>query len=291
MVYSMTGFGSGEATINGIGYRVELKALNSKGLDLNIKLPAALKSLEAFVRQSLMLLNRGKIDCIIFESASSHHAAAKLNISLLELYFKQISQFAVEKNLSTDGILPALLQMPGVVGDDTPLEPEEAVAGLGEMMEAAISQLNTYRIDEGQSLQKDLRERIATIRSLMADILPFEVARVPRVKERILQTLKQLSAELPADEGRLEIEMVFYADKFDISEERTRLAIHCDYFEQELSDANRMEKGKKLGFIVQEMGREVNTIGSKANDANIQQMVVLMKDEMEKIKEQVSNIL
>jgi uncharacterized protein (TIGR00255 family) len=291
MVYSMTGFGSGEATINGIGYRVELKALNSKGLDLNIKLPAALKSLEAFVRQSLMLLNRGKIDCIISESASSHHAAAKLNISLLELYFDQISQFAIEKNLSTDGILPALLQMPGVVGDDTPLEPEEAVAGLGDMMEAAISQLNIYRSDEGQSLEKDLRERIATIRSLMEDILPFEVARVPRVKDRILQTLKQLSTELPADEGRLEIEMVFYADKFDISEERTRLAIHCDYFEQELSDAGKMEKGKKLGFIVQEMGREVNTIGSKANDANIQQMVVLMKDEMEKIKEQVSNIL
>jgi uncharacterized protein (TIGR00255 family) len=291
MVYSMTGFGSGEATINGIGYRVELKALNSKGLDLNIKLPAALKSLEAFVRQSLMLLNRGKIDCIISESASSHHAAAKLNISLLELYFEQISHFAIEKNLSTDGILPALLQMPGVVGDDTPLEPEEAVAGLGVMMEAAVIQLNVYRNDEGRSLEKDLRERIATIRSLMAEILPYEIARVPRVKERLLQTLKQLSTELPADEGRLEIEMVFYADKFDISEERTRLAIHCDYFEQELSDAGKMEKGKKLGFIVQEMGREVNTIGSKANDANIQQMVVLMKDEMEKIKEQVSNIL
>lgn len=291
MVYSMTGFGSGESTINGIGYRVELKALNSKGLDLNIKLPAALKTLEAFVRQSLMPLNRGKIDCIISESTSGHHAAAKLNTALLESYFEQISRFAIERNLNTNDVLPAILHLPGIVGDDTPIETEEALTGLGEMMQAAISQLNIYRSDEGQSLEKDLRDRIATIRKHMADILPFEEARVPRVKERLQQILKQLSTELPADEGRLEIEMVFYADKFDISEERTRLAIHCDYFEQELSDTSRIEKGKKLGFIVQEMGREVNTIGSKANDANIQQMVVLMKDEMEKIKEQVSNIL
>jgi uncharacterized protein (TIGR00255 family) len=291
MVYSMTGFGAGEASVNGISYKVELKTLNSKGLDITLKLPLALRATEAQARQLLSSMVRGKVECIVTEAGQASSVHDQLNITLLETYYEQVSTFAAARNLSMEGILPALLQMPGIIGDSVLTESEDTWKEMSALLSSAVAKLNLFRQDEGKALADDLLSRVAKLRALLTSIQPFEEARVPRVKERYEQALRQLSSELQADPGRLEMEMIFYVEKLDISEEKVRLGIHCDYFEQELLAEGQIEKGKKLGFMTQEMGREVNTIGSKANDASIQQIVVQMKDEIEKIKEQVSNIL
>lgn len=287
----MTGFGAGEATVNEIRYRVEIRALNSKGLDINLKLPATLRVLEAPLRQQLSQLSRGKIDCTISETPAEGAIIGRLNRPLMQAYYEELREFCADNQLSTDGILQALLHLPEVVSEPTVGDAETLAAAYLEPVQTAIARLNDYRLEEGRALTLFLKERVKEISGLLEKITPLEPLRLQRIRERLSRELAQLQTEWQADANRFEAEMIFYLEKLDISEEKSRLKIHCEYFLKEMLEEKQAEKGKKLGFIAQEMGREVNTIGSKANDAEIQQIVILMKDEIEKIKEQLSNIL
>lgn len=290
MTKSMTGFGKGEATLKNKKITVEIRSLNSKQLDLNLRLPALYRQSEYEIRTlAARRLVRGKVDIYVTVENQQTETPARIDRELFRAYMRQAQEAAeyAEIGVNPDTLAAAVLRMPEVVATETEATTEEEHAALLKAAEAAADRLDAFRAQEGATLIADLLRRVDLIERYKEEVAPYEAARTETVKARILENLAKLGAEV--DRNRLEQEMIFYLEKLDITEEKVRLTNHCNYF-REVARAEEAA-GRKLGFIAQEMGREINTMGSKANETNIQILVVKMKDELEKIKEQVLNIL
>ncbi|MBK0384386.1 YicC family protein [Pedobacter sp. SD-b] len=287
----MTGYGTGIKNLANGKYTVEIKSLNSKFLELNLKLPKAFSDKEFFLRNECSkLLERGKVMLSInAETTDSNLKAATINKDLLKHYFSELQMVAKELGQREDELLSAAINLPEVIKYDESSVSEEEWKLVLEAFYASIDSFQKFRADEGAVLEKDLTERIQTILNLMEMVVKEEPNRVPAIREKLNNMLSDAVGKEKVDQNRLEQELIYYIDKLDITEEKVRLKSHCDYFIETLK--NKDANGKKLGFISQEIGREINTMGSKANDANIQRYVVGMKEELEKIKEQLLNVL
>jgi uncharacterized protein (TIGR00255 family) len=291
MLKSMTGFGRAEQTVGEKTFLVEVKALNGKQFELQVKLPPLLKSYEFDIRNILQEnLGRGTIDCYINIKQNGTTKPVTINTELIKAYYNQIHQLAGELNIDTNSVLSALLRLPEVVSPTNELLSENDFKEFSNVLHAAIKELNEHRMDEGASLEKDLLERIANINAQEEAILELAPNRKTRIREEIVKLLEENVGKENIDNNRMEQELIYYMEKIDIHEEQIRLKQHCEYFREIMNGAEE-GKGKKLSFVLQEIGREINTTGSKAYDADIQKCVVKMKDELEKAKEQVLNVL
>ena len=290
MVKSMTGFGKGEATLQNKRITVEIRSLNSKQLDLSLRLPAIYRQSEYELRNIIArTIQRGKVDVFVSVESQSVETSARINREVFREYLRQMNDTLAFAGIDADydAILPVIMRLPDVVATESEAISEEEHAALIAAAEAAAAQLDAFRTQEGAILIDDLLRRVELIERYRDEVVPFEKARTETIRTRILDNLAKLPVEV--DRNRLEQEMIFYLEKLDITEEKVRLTNHCKYFREVA--AGEEGAGRKLGFIAQEMGREINTMGSKANESNIQILVVKMKDELEKIKEQVLNIL
>lgn len=291
MIKSMTGYGASVKDLESGKFTVEIKALNSKFLELNLKLPKAFSDKEFFLRTECgKLIERGKVMLnIIVENADSSLKAATINKDLLKHYYNELKSVASDLNEQNNNLMALALNLPEVVKYDEQSVSEDEWKIMLETFYKAIDDFQQFRQDEGDTLEKDLIFRIERILELMSMVVKEEPNRVPAIKEKLNTMLADAVGKENIDENRLEQELIYYIDKLDITEEKVRLKSHCDYFIETLK--NKDANGKKLGFISQEIGREINTMGSKANDANLQRYVVGMKEELEKIKEQLLNVL
>lgn len=290
MIKSMTGFGKGEAQYGDKKFRVELRSLNSKQLDLSVKLPGRYRAVEAEVRAIVTReLQRGKVDCFISVEAATAETSAHINREAFKAYLDELREVCDTNLLApdSDALLRAVLRMPDVVTSEEQEVADEELAAIVAATQEAAKQLDAFRVQEGAILIADLLRRIELIEGYRHEVEPFEKARVEVIKSRIRENIEKLGVEV--DNNRLEQEMIYYIEKLDITEEKVRLDNHCRYFREVAAEEEAA--GRKLGFIAQELGREINTMGSKSNEANMQRLVVQMKDELEKIKEQVLNIL
>lgn len=291
MIRSMTGFGRAENTTNGTTVTAELKSLNGKQLDLNLKLSPLIKAYEFEIRDMLQQsLYRGSLDVLINIKQNGATRPMVINIELAKKYYENISTMARELSLPEHDILNALLKLPEVVSPSTEELSVDEWEKVKATLLAAIHDLDQHRQDEGRVLEQDLMRRIENIETYQLQIAEREPVRKEKVRQRLETVLEEWSGSGSVDKNRLEQELIYYIEKLDISEEQVRLENHCRYFKEVLGE-KEITRGKKLNFILQEMGREINTTGSKANDADIQQWVVKMKDELEKAKEQVLNVL
>lgn len=287
----MTGFGRVEQTIGDKTYLVEIKSLNGKQLDINLKIPALIKTHEFDIRNLIQEnLLRGTIECLIVIKQNGTAKPVVINTDLIKAYYQQIETLSKELSIDTNSVLAALLRLPEIVSPSNEVLNENDWKDLKRVIEAAINELNKHRIDEGKSLEKELRLRIKNINEQEERILELEPERRKNMKNELIKLLEENVGKENYDANRLEQELIYYIEKIDIREEQVRLKNHCEYFLTIIGD-NEETKGKKLSFVVQEIGREINTTGSKAYDSAIQKCVVLMKDELEKIKEQTFNIL
>lgn len=290
MIKSMTGFGKGEATFQNKKITVEIRSLNSKQLDLNLRLPSVYRQSEYELRTLIArTVQRGKIDVFVNVESQRVETPARINRELFREYLRQMNDTLAYAGIDADydTLVPAILRMPEVVSAESETVSDEEHAALLSAAEAAAAHLDAFRAQEGAILIADLLRRVDLIEQYKEEVVPFEQARTQTIRARILDNLAQLKVDV--DSNRLEQEMIFYLEKLDITEEKVRLTNHCRYFREVAAGEEGV--GRKLGFIAQEMGREINTMGSKANETNIQILVVKMKDELEKIKEQVLNIL
>lgn len=291
MIKSMTGFGRAEETVDDKTYLVEIKSLNGKQLDINLKIPGLLKTYEFEIRKLLQeKLLRGTIECLIVIKQNGSIKPVVLNTDLIKSYYQQIADLAGDLDIDTNSVLSSLLRLPEVVTPSNEILNDKDWAGLKKVIDAALEALNTHRIKEGKSLDKELRLRIENIHSQEKDILKLEPERRIAMKAGLIQMLEENAGKENYDANRLEQELIFYIEKIDIREEQVRLRNHCEYFLTILDDGEDA-KGKKLSFVIQEIGREINTTGSKAYNSEIQKCVVLMKDDLEKAKEQIFNVL
>ncbi len=291
MLYSMTGFGRAEANIDRRQVVVEIKALNGKQFELMTKLPPIVRNYELDIRNMLNgLLMRGTIDLSISVKQEGASKPMVVNTDLAMFYYQGMKQIADQIGLPTDNIISTLMRMPEVVAPDQDALPAEEWEKVKEVVLIAANNLMEHRRHEGEVLYKDIHSRIANIEQLLEKVIPLEAERTTRVRAKLEQWLEDVVGKQKIDANRLEQEMIYYLERMDISEEKTRLKQHCVYF-HETVDNKDTAIGRKLNFIIQEIGREVNTLGSKANHAEIQQIVINMKDELEKAKEQILNIL
>lgn len=291
MLKSMTGFGRAEQTIHDKTFLVEIKSLNGKQFDLQLRLPPLLKPYEFDIRSMLQEhLIRGTVECNITIKQNGATRPVNINTDLIKAYYQQIDQLANELKIDTNSVLSALLRLPEVVTPANDILEEQEFNEFKNVLIAALNELNLHRAEEGRILEQDLRNRVANIKIQEEAILQFEPNRIKRIREEIVSLLEQHAGAENYDQNRLEQELIYYIEKIDIHEEQVRLRQHCEYFISLLNDPE-VSKGKKLSFMIQEMGREINTTGSKAYDADIQKCVVTMKDELEKAKEQVLNAL
>lgn len=291
MLKSMTGFGKAEQTVNDKTFLVEIKALNGKQFELQLKLPALLRPYEFEIRNLLQEhLIRGTIDCFVNIKQNGTTRPVNINTDLIKAYYKQIDELAKDLSIDTNSVLSALLRLPEVVTPATDVLDENDFTEFKKVLVSALTQLNQHRTDEGAILEKDLVKRIDNIKEQEEAILLLEPNRKIRIVDEINQLLEKNVGKENIDNNRMEQELIYYMEKIDIHEEQIRLRQHCEYFKSILEEAEE-GKGKKLSFILQEIGREINTTGSKAYDADIQKCVVKMKDELEKAKEQVLNVL
>ena len=291
MIISMTGFGKGSASTATKKITVEIKSLNSKQLDLSLRVPGCVREAEPRMRAAATAeLKRGKADLIVSIESVSPDAPAALNIDALRAYKSQIEEASARLGIAEPADWWTLLtRMPEAMRSETPQqETDEEVEAAMLACEEALRNLTLFREQDGKRLSLFFTEKIANIRKLLEEVAPLEAERVPRIRQRLEEQLAKLTG-VEINEGRLEQEMIFYIEKLDIAEEKLRLGSHLDYFLATLH--GEPGQGKKLGFIAQEMGREINTLGSKSNHAGMQQIVVRMKDELEQIKEQVLNVL
>jgi uncharacterized protein (TIGR00255 family) len=287
----MTGFGRAEQTVGEKTFLVEIKALNGKQLELQLKLPPLLKPYEFEIRSILQEnLIRGSIDCYVAIKQNGSSKPVTINTDLIKAYYNQINQLAEELKIDTNSVLSALLRLPEVVSPTNEILNEIDFKEFKKVLSDALLELNNHRILEGASLEKDLLNRIEMIHEQEQAILVFEPNRKTRIKSEIDKLLSEHVGKENIDHNRMEQELIYYMEKIDIHEEQIRLRQHCNYFNDILNDAE-IGKGKKLSFVLQEIGREINTTGSKAYDVDIQKCVVKMKDELEKAKEQVLNVL
>ncbi len=290
MIKSMTGFGKGEATFQNKKITVEIRSLNSKQLDLNLRLPSVYRQSEYELRTLIArTVQRGKVDVFVNVESQRVETPARINRELFREYLRQMNDTLAYAGIDADydTLVPAILRMPEVVSAESETVSDEEHAALLSAAEAAAAHLDAFRAQEGAILIADLLRRVDLIEQYKEEVVPFEQARTQTIRARILDNLAQLKVDV--DSNRLEQEMIFYLEKLDITEEKVRLTNHCRYFREVAAGEEGV--GRKLGFIAQEMGREINTMGSKANETNVQILVVKMKDELEKIKEQVLNIL
>jgi len=291
MLKSMTGFGRSEQTVNEKTFLVEIKSLNGKQFEINLKIPPILKSYEFDVRTMLQeSLLRGSVDCLITIKQNGSAKPVVVNTDLIKAYYKQIALLAEELGIDTNSVLSALLRLPEVVSPSNEILAENDWAELKKVVGSALQELNDHRLEEGRSIETELELRIKNINSQEEEILKLEPVRRQRMKDELIKMLEENVGKENYDPNRLEQELIYYIEKLDITEEQVRLKNHCEYFTSILHDQEE-SKGKKLSFVLQEIGREINTTGSKAYDAAIQKCVVLMKDELEKLKEQILNVL
>ena len=290
MIYSMTGYGRAELCRGSKTVRVELRSLNSKQTDLRLRLSANFQEREAILRKHLLeRLQRGKLEVSI-QLKDQETASVGLNEHMLAAYAERLQAWQEAYHLPKGDILQAILRLPGVVEQAETLLEEGDWELVMDAVNLAIEQFIAFRQMEGKALEEDFLLRVSNIRSLLEQVAPFEAERIERVRKRLMQNLDAYLGRENVDENRFEQEVIFYLEKMDITEEKVRLAQHCDHFLDALR-AEETQKGRKLGFIVQEMGREINTLGAKAYSSDIQRLVVQMKDELEKIKEQIANVL
>jgi uncharacterized protein (TIGR00255 family) len=287
----MTGFGKASGEINSKKISVEVKSLNSKQADINVRMPSFYKEKELPLRSFLnKKLQRGKIELNLYVELLGGQASHQINKELFQKYYADLSDLAIklEEKDKTD-LMAIVSKMPDVLKSEREELDENEWQEIEKVISEAVTNLNEFRSTEGKALAVDLELRINNIVALLKETEQFESARIETIKERISNNLKDAVGEGNVNKERFEQELIYYIEKFDITEEKTRLTTHCNYFTETANSAN--SEGKKLGFISQEMGREINTLGSKANNVDLQKIVVQMKDELEKIKEQVLNIL
>lgn len=292
MLRSMTGFGRAEQTTGEKTFLVEIKALNGKQFELQLKLPPLLKPYEFEIRNMLQEnLIRGTIDCYVNLKQNGTAKPVVINTDLIKAYYAQIKTLAHDLDIDTNAVLSSLLRLPEVVTPSTDVMDKNDFEYFSEVLLIAIKELNNHRSEEGKSLEKDLIQRIENITAEEENILKLVPARKQKIRDEINLLLEENVGKENIDNNRMEQELIYYMEKIDIHEEQIRLRQHCEYFNEIMSGKEEDGKGKKLSFILQEIGREINTTGSKAYDAGIQKCVVTMKDELEKAKEQVLNVL
>ncbi len=286
MIQSMTGFGKASLQLDNRKISVEIKSLNSKGVDLNVRMPSTYREMELGLRNYVATaLERGKIDVAIYLENSTEQTATRVNAAMVRAYMEQLREILPDADATE--LMKMAVRMPDTLKTEREEIDEEEWAQIMSVVKQAVANIQDFRISEGESLEREFLQRIANIRDMMQQVLAMDGDRIVNVKKRLSAALDELKVTL--DENRFEQELIFYLEKYDITEEKVRLENHLDYFTETL--AGKEANGRKLGFITQEMGREINTMGSKSNHAPMQKLVVQMKDELEKIKEQVLNVL
>jgi uncharacterized protein (TIGR00255 family) len=291
MLKSMTGFGRSEQAVGDKTFQVDIKSLNGKQFELQLKLPAFLKPFEFPIRKLISeKLGRGSLDCSISLKGTGNAKPVSINTDLAKAYYRALADLSNELKLDPSNILSTLVKLPEVITPTSDTLTDEEWNQFEKVILAAIDDLDGHRLNEGASLEEDLQLRITNILKHQDEVVKLEPLRQQKIREGLKKLLEEHVGKENYDANRLEQELIYYIEKIDISEEQVRLKNHCDYFRAILAEKED-SKGKKLSFILQEIGREINTTGSKAYDSTIQQCVVLMKDELEKAKEQVLNVL
>lgn len=291
MLKSMTGYGRCEQMVGDKLFLVELRSLNGKQFEVTLKIPQLLKPYEFEVRNILSeKLIRGSVECVITLKQNGAAKPVSINTELAKAYFRPLRELSEELGLDSSHILSTLLKLPEVVNPSTDVLTDQEWTAFQGVLHQAIAEMDNHRLDEGAALEKDLRLRISQIRQYQEEVIRLDPIRKEKVRDQMKKLLEENIGAGKVDENRLEQELIYYIEKMDVTEEQVRLKNHCDYF-LSLLDETDTAKGKKLSFVLQEIGREINTTGSKAYDAGIQKWVVMMKDELEKAKEQVLNVL
>lgn len=286
MIQSMTGFGKAALQLPTKKITVEVKSLNSKGLDLNVRMPSLYREMELGLRNQIALkLERGKVDFSIFIESTAEQTSTKVNVPIVKAYINQLREVYVDADETE--LMKMAVRMPDTMKIERDEIDENDWVQIQTVIEEALQNILNFRRDEGMSLEKEFQLRIGNIRQYMTEALALDPERVQAIKDRLQTAISELKVNV--DENRFEQELIYYLEKLDITEEKVRLTNHLDYFLETINGTEA--NGRKLGFITQEMGREINTMGSKSNHAQMQKLVVQMKDELEKIKEQVLNVL
>jgi uncharacterized protein (TIGR00255 family) len=286
MIQSMTGFGKATLQLPSKKITIEVKSLNSKGLDLNVRMPSLYREMELGLRNQIALkLERGKVDFSIFIESTAEQTTNKVNVPIVKAYISQLRE--VYADADETELMKMAVRMPDTMKIERDEIDENDWIQIQTVIEEALQNILTFRKDEGQSLENEFQLRIGNIRQYMNEALALDPERVQAIKDRLQTAIAELKVNV--DENRFEQELIYYLEKLDITEEKVRLTNHLDYFLETINGTEA--NGRKLGFITQEMGREINTMGSKSNHAQMQKLVVQMKDELEKIKEQVLNVL
>lgn len=291
MIQSMTGFGKATCEYGNKKIVVEIKSLNSKQLDLSTRISGLYREKDIEIRTELsQQLERGKIDFALYVDSSGKESVSQINQSVLMAYYEQIKQISTNLNIDVPvNWFDVLLRLPDALKTDTVEMDENEWVEIKSAVNQAIEQLKEFRIQEGKSLENVFLTKINHIAELLDQVAPFENERIEKIKVKLEENLQSISDKISYDKNRLEQELIFYIEKLDVNEEKVRLKTHLDYFIETMN--HEKSPGKKLGFIAQEIGREVNTLGSKSNHSEMQKIVVLMKDELEQIKEQILNVL
>jgi len=291
MIRSMTGYGKAECLLPDKKLTIEIKSLNSKQMDTNTRLPSLYKEKELEIRQLISSeLERGKVECSFYYELSEDAGSGTINEAVVKSYYNQLYKISGELGLSASlELLSTVMRMPDTIRTEKPELEDKEWNLVKDALIQALGHVNGFRSQEGEALDKDLRQRVEAISDKLNRIENYEEERIGQIRERIGNNLLAYLKKDDVDENRFEQELIFYIEKLDVSEEKVRLSNHCKYFLETMEDVG--PAGKKLGFISQEMGREINTLGSKANHAEIQRLVVEMKDELERIKEQILNAL
>ena len=290
MVHSMTGYGKAVAELPNKKITIEIKSLNSKQFDLFSRIPLIYREKEIALRNILSRrLERGKVDLSLNVEVISKNVSSKIDHNVLVQYHLELQKLAIEMNIvEPQDWFPTLMRLPDVMRQETEELNEEEWVAIEQATNRAIDEVEAFRAQEGEMLKRILEEKILNIRTLLAEVEPFEAERMEKIKNRIYDGLKNLEG-IDYDKNRFEHEMIYYLEKLDVNEEKARLAHHLDYFGETLN--SKTSQGKKLGFIAQEIGREINTLGSKSNQSDMQRIVIQMKDELEQVKEQILNVL
>jgi uncharacterized protein (TIGR00255 family) len=291
MLLSMTGYGRASGSFEGKTITVEVRALNSKMTDLKLRFPGDYKEKEVELRKLVTdHAERGKIDVIVDVQNADGAAVVSLNEGLFRGYHRELNRLAGELGMGQTDMLQAILRIPNVVASASGEVDEDEWAAVSDTATRALEHFKNFRRQEGKALEADLRLRVANILLLLSEVMPFEKERFDRMRERMRNNMEEAFGKENLDANRFEQEILYYLEKMDITEEKVRLEQHCKYFLEQVEN-QKQSAGRTLGFISQEMGREINTLGAKAYDADIQRLVVQMKDELEKIKEQLANVL
>ncbi len=291
MIRSMTGFGKTEFELGNKKYTLEIKSLNSKQLDINTRIPALYRQKDIEIRKLISeMLTRGKVDFALYLDNLGSESMTKINSAIIKDYYNQLSEVHDELGLKVESsIMQSIMRLPDTVKMTYAELDESDWIVVRENLIKTLEDLNRFRDQEGLALKADIDANIANILDLLGQVEPFETQRMENVKAKIMDSLNELQQNANIDKNRFEQELIYYMEKLDINEEKVRLTNHCSYFSETMNESE--PSGRKLGFISQEIGREINTLGSKANESNLQRIVVQMKDNLEKIKEQALNVL